>query len=131
LQYLYAARFSSLLRSYPEKTGDAAKPLDSWDDALALLDADLLTTAQDKELAKFIAGLPELLERAAAANSPNLLIAALLEFTDLFNAFYREKQIINPEDPRETETRIAFIYLLKQVMARMLWILGIPAPERM
>ncbi len=88
-----------------------------------------LDTRETHGVEKLLYRFPEIVERAGADYSPNILVTYLTELAGSFNNFYAHEQVINnsPESPY----RIAIVEAFRTVMKNGLDILGIPAPERM
>jgi len=131
LQYLHAARLGSLLRTWPDKMGGAPAPATAAE-AIGSGDFDRQQAEPAaRELLRLVATYPEVVERAAAECAPNLLCAYLHELCDAFNGYYRDVVVIDAAQPEASRSRIALVRVLRTITAHALYVLGIPAPERM
>ncbi len=77
---------------------------------------------------RFIMHYPEVVQRAAAALAPNLLVTYLLELAASWNAFYAQEQVLGSAEERYKQ-RVARAFAA--TMTNGLTLLGIPTPERM
>ncbi len=77
------------------------------------------------EIERLLYRFPEIVERAGQEYAPNYITTYLTELAASFNNFYAKEPIIGDS------YRLAITSAFKIVMRNGLWILGIPAPERL
>jgi arginyl-tRNA synthetase len=119
VQYAHA-RISSILR----RAADAGlRPADSLRGVLA----DEVALG----LAKHALRLPEVVEDAAAAEETQGVTAYATELATAFHAFYRDRRVVDPEDPTTSAGRLALVDATRLSLANALALLGISAPEQM
>jgi arginyl-tRNA synthetase len=89
-------------------------------------------------LAKHIAALPEVVERAAAELVPHLVAQYALELATAWNGYYNHKDEAGRPDsqvvkaaPGLREARLALVRRTKRALAYSLGLLGVAAPEEM
>lgn len=88
-------------------------------------------------LARVMLRYPELLYDAATQLEPHRLTYYAQELAGVFNAFYRDCRVLpsehNPADPpgAVSESRLRLVAAAKQVLANVLSLIGVTAPERM
>ncbi|HEV2126223.1 MAG TPA: DALR anticodon-binding domain-containing protein, partial [Chloroflexota bacterium] len=91
----------------------------------------------EQALARALLRYPEIVYDAALQMEPHRLTYFAQELAGIFNAFYRDCRVLpsdrNPQDPpREvSESRLRLVAASKQVLANVLGIIGVSAPERM
>jgi arginyl-tRNA synthetase len=90
-----------------------------------------LRTPEELRLVGTLARYPEALERTLELRKPSMLTTYLIDLTKDFGVFYRERKVMNPENPDLTAARIALVLATKSVLASGLDLLGIPKPEKM
>ncbi|MBI4094166.1 arginine--tRNA ligase [Candidatus Kaiserbacteria bacterium] len=85
--------------------------------------------AEPSELSRLLHRFPEIVERATEELEPHLLTNYLLEFASAFNRWYANEQILDgtPAAPH----KVALTDAARSTLKNGLWLLGIPAPERM
>jgi arginyl-tRNA synthetase len=122
VQYAHA-RVASLLRQLAEKQlafnkagGDAAR--------------ERLADEREYELMQQLLRFPELIESAAEARSPQVLVNGLRELAAAFHAYYNAVPIL-VEDDALRNARLYLCLAVKQVLANGLRLLGVSAPESM
>jgi len=81
------------------------------------------------ELARLLHRFPEAVEYAAAHSEPHLLTNYLLEFAAAFNSWYAQVHVL--DGTPEAAHKVAIVDAVRRTLKNGLWILGIPAPERM
>jgi arginyl-tRNA synthetase len=116
------ARISSILRTANE-AGVTLQPLED-------VDLSPLTHETETDLVRALADVPEMLARAAELRAPHRVAHAATDIAKRFHAFYTERRVIG-EDDRETQARLWLSRVTQQVLANLLAILGVAAPERM
>jgi arginyl-tRNA synthetase len=116
------ARIASILRK-AAAAGIALRPVEEVDLALLTHDAEL-------ELIGALAGVPSLLRRAAALRAPHRVAHAAQDVAARFHRFYTECRVVS-DDAELTQARLWLSQAAKQVLANLLHVLGVSAPERM
>lgn len=122
VQYAHA-RLCSILRQAKEQGYDIeAMP---GGDQLALLNSP-----EERNLLKKIADLPGEIAVAASIAEPHRLARYVLDLAALFHTFYNSQRVIIQDHDLRT-ARLGLIRSTKQVLANVLSIIGVTAPERM
>jgi arginyl-tRNA synthetase len=116
------ARIASILRKAADD-GIALRPVEEVDLTLLTHDAEL-------ELIDALASVPELLRRAAALRAPHRVAHAAQDVAARFHRFYTECRVVS-DDAELTQARLWLSQAAKQVLANLLHVLGVSAPERM
>ena len=93
-------------------------------------DAALLTSPQERELIRAIAGFPGEIQGAAAELDPSRINRYATELASRFHKFYNACRI-RGEAGEVAEARLALAAAAKQVLENALGILGVSAPESM
>lgn len=119
VQYAHA-RICSLLAALAE---DGVTPAEHPD-------AALLTTPQERDLIRAIAGFPGEIRSAAAELDPSRINRYATELASRFHKFYNACRI-RGEAPAVSSARLALAAAAKQVLENALGILGVSAPESM
>ena len=114
LQYTYAR-----LASIKKKAGGAGK-------------ADFSNLGKEIELSlmKKLVKFPEAVAMAAQNNLSNILTLYLYELCNLVNGFYESSPVLQEEDEKIKNARLALVDLTSRVLEKGLGLLGIKAPER-
>jgi len=94
-----------------------------------------LTTPEEQDLIRRIAGFPDMLAGAALAWEPHRVAFWLQETIAAFHSWYthgkRTGERVIGSDPQTTRGRLFLCRALKQTLANGLAVLGVAAPERM
>ncbi len=120
VQYAHA-RISSILRKAAEAGLRATGSLDG-----ALADDSI-----SRDLAILALRLPEVVEDAAAAHETQGVTAYATDLATAFHAFYRDRRVVDPDDPGTSASRLALVELVRLSLANALGLLGISAPDSM
>lgn len=81
------------------------------------------------ELSRLLHRFPEAVEYAASEMEPHLLTNYLLEFAAAFNRWYANEQIL--DGTSAASHKVALADAARRTLKNGLWLLGIPAPEKM
>jgi arginyl-tRNA synthetase len=120
VQYAHA-RISSILR---KATAEGLSPADSLAGALA---GDEVSLGLAKELLR----LPDVVHDAAEAQETQGITAYATGLATTFHAFYRDRRVVDPDDPATSAARLALVDAVRVTLAASLGLLGISAPESM
>jgi arginyl-tRNA synthetase len=91
---------------------------------------EMLVSTEERDLLKKIADLPGEVALAARLMEPHRLARYVLDLAALFHTFYNSQRVL-VEDPLLRTGRLGLIRSTRQVLANVLKILGVAAPERM
>jgi len=116
------ARIASILRK-AEAEGVALKPV-------ADADLSLLTHETELDLLRALAEIPGKLALAAEQRAPHRLTHASQDLAARFHRFYTECRVVS-DDETLTQARLWLSAATKQVIANLLGLLGVSAPESM
>ncbi|UWG97205.1 arginine--tRNA ligase [Dehalobacter sp. DCM] len=122
VQYAHA-RLCSILRQ-AEEQGFRWKGIPERENLL------LLDSREERDLLKKIADLPGEIALAAKMFEPHRLARYVLDLAALFHTFYNSQRVLVDEEALRT-ARLGLIHSTRQVLANVLGILGVSAPERM
>src|SRR3989344_4437739 len=86
-------------------------------------------SAEPTELSRLLHRFPEAVEYAARELEPHLLTNYLLEFASAFNRWYANEQIL--DGTTAAAHKVALTDASRRTLKNGLWLLGIPAPEKM
>ncbi len=92
-----------------------------------VLAGDEVATSLARELLR----LPEVVEDAARTEETQGVTAYATELATNFHAFYRDRRVIDLDDPLTSAGRLALIDLTRLVIRNTLELLGISAPQAM
>ncbi len=96
-------------------------------------DPALLTHSSELALIRKMLELPEVIALSARQMAPHHLTSYASELAALFHAFYHNCRIVSEDagDAEQTKARIMLARAAKAVLARVLHLMGMNAPERM
>jgi arginyl-tRNA synthetase len=120
VQYAHA-RIASILR----------KAADSGLSANATLDGALSRDDVALGLAKELLTLPDIVRDAANARETQAITTFATELATKFHAFYRDRRVVDADDPATSGQRLALVDATRATLAAALGLLGISAPESM
>ncbi len=121
VQYAHA-RVCSILRKAEEAGLSVPAPGEA--------DLSLLTLAEERDLVRHLAALPETIEGAALAMEPHRLTGYLRDLATTLHNYYHHHRVIT-EDPALSRARLALMTAVRTALVRALALLGVSAPERM
>ncbi len=94
-------------------------------------DLALLQHPSELALIRKLLALPEIITLAASVVAPHHLTLYATELAALFHGFYRDCRVVDPDDLPLTHARLMLVRAAKNVLARVLQLMGMDAPERM
>ena len=116
------ARIASILRKARDE-GVELRPIEE-------ADLSLLSTEPELALLRDLAEVPSLIVTAAAQRAPHRLTHAAQDLAASFHRFYTECRVVSDETAL-TQARLWLSSGTKQVLANLLGLLGVSAPESM
>lgn len=116
VQYAHA-RICSVLSQAPEY-----KPVQ---------DFNLLTSAKETDIIKYLGEFTSVVADAAKTRMPNKVCNYVYKLAGYFHSFYGSYKVIDPENMELTNQRIGLLMAVKDVLASGLDLLGVSAPEKM
>ena len=116
------ARIASILRTAQE-AGIAVRPITEVDLALLVDPAEI-------ELLKGLADVPVTIRTAAELRAPHRIAHAAQDVAARFHRFYTECRVVS-DDEELTEARLWLCRASETVLANLLALVGVSAPERM
>ena len=96
-------------------------------------DVSLLVHPAELALIRHMLRLPELVKKAATGLSPHHLPHYALELAGVFHPFYKQCRVVSslPEDASLNKARLKLVAAAQIVLARVLALMGVSAPESM
>ena len=116
------ARIASILRTARD-AGVTLRPIDD-------VDVSILVEPAEIELLKALADVPALIAKAATLRAPHRVAHASQDLAARFHRFYTECRVVSDEAAR-TQARLWLCRATGTVLANLLGILGVSAPDRM
>ncbi len=92
-----------------------------------VLEGDEVATGLAREALR----LPEVVEDAATSEETHGITAYAMELATVFHAFYRDRHVVDPDDPETSAGRLALVDVTRSAIRNALALLGISAPESM
>jgi arginyl-tRNA synthetase len=117
------ARIASILRK-ADASGLPLKPIEEVDLSLLQHEAEL-------DLLRALADVPGSVATAAELRAPHRLTHVVQDVAARFHRFYTECKVVDLEAPEVSQARLWLAAGTKQVIANLLGILGVSAPESM
>lgn len=121
VQYAHA-RICSIFRQ-AEEQGVAMREL-------ADIDLSRLSTEQEYDLLRKLGELPQEISDAAAGYAPHRIIRYVYELASQFHSYYKAERVMT-DDVEQTQARLALLAATRVVIANVLGLVGVTAPERM
>ena len=118
VQYAHA-RIASILRLAKEREIDYSQG-----------DVSLLTSEPELALIRRLILLPEIVERVAVALEPHHLPYYAQDLATVFHSFYKQCRVVS-EDQALTRARLKLVKASQTVLAKVLRLMGMTAPETM
>jgi arginyl-tRNA synthetase len=116
------ARIASILRKAASE-GVVMRPIDE-------VDLGVLATEPETDLLRGLAEVPQRIAQAAELRAPQRIAHASQDLAARFHRFYTECRVVS-EDEALTQARLWLATGTKQVLANLLGLLGVSAPESM
>ncbi|MBM3206153.1 MAG: arginine--tRNA ligase, partial [Candidatus Staskawiczbacteria bacterium] len=88
------------------------------------------TPLQVRKLEKIMVRFPEVVEEAGEKYEPHIIATYLIELAREFNSYYSKNKIVDNND-EFSPYKVALTRAFSIIIKNGLWLLGIPAPERM
>jgi arginyl-tRNA synthetase len=120
VQYAHA-RISSILS---KAAGAGLQPATSF---AGVIDGDEVAG----RLARQALRLPEVIEDGARSEETHGVTTYAMELATTFHAFYRDRHVVDPDDPMTSAGRLALVSVTQAAIRNSLALLGISAPESM
>jgi arginyl-tRNA synthetase len=118
VQYAHA-RIASILRFAVQKIADYSQG-----------DVSLLRTEPELALIRQLILLPEIVERVAVTLEPHHLPYYALDLATVFHSFYKQCRVVS-KDEALTKARLKLVKATQIVLAKILHLMGMAAPEKM
>lgn len=96
----------------------------------AKADLSKLTSEAEFDLLRKLGELPQEIAEAADGYAPHRLIRYVYELASMFHSYYKAERVIT-EDAAQTGARLALLAAVRTVVANVLRLVGVSAPERM
>jgi arginyl-tRNA synthetase len=96
----------------------------------AAADLTRLTAEAEFELLRKLGELPQEVADAAESFAPHRLIRYVYELASMFHSYYKAERVIT-DDRAQTAARLALLAAVRTVIANVLRLIGVSAPERM
>ena len=116
IQYAIA-RINSILRKAEEKN--------------IALGNIVINTADERNLALKIAQLNAAVWRAHTEKEPSIISDYVYTLAQVFSTFYNSSPIMSAESPEIISSRLALAKLVRDILVKLLYLLGIDSPEVM
>jgi arginyl-tRNA synthetase len=91
----------------------------------------LLSHPSELDLIRKMLELEEQIDLVVEKLSPHNLTHYALDLTKVFSAFYRDCRVVDPENPDLSHARLLLSVAARTVLARVLYLMGMNAPQNM
>lgn len=91
----------------------------------------LITNNEERDLALKIMQLNNIVMRAHESKEPSIISDYAYTLAQTFSTFYNASSIMNAESPEIAASRLRLARLVRDVLTKLLYLLGIEAPEVM
>ena len=91
----------------------------------------VITTKAERDLALKIAQLNAAVMRAHHEKEPSIIADYAYTLAQVFSGFYNEAPIMTAETPELAQSRLTLAKLVRDILVKLLYLLGIEAPEVM
>lgn len=118
-QYAHA-RICNIIKFAQEKGVDPGKSVD----------LSMVGEPEEKKLAKTITYFPDIIEQAALTLEPHRLVYFALDIASDFHYFYERQRVVT-DNKELTHARIYLCQSTQKVLAKVLSLIGVAAPEKM
>lgn len=88
-----------------------------------------ISSENPSDLARLLIRFPEIVEYASTLREPHILATYLIAIASSFNSWYAQEQIL--DGTPAAAHKVALTDAVRKTLKNGLWILGIPAPEKM
>lgn len=121
VQYAHA-RICSIFRQAEEQGVEIPQP--------NAVNFSKLTAEHEYDLLRKMGELPEEIAVAANSYAPHRLVRYVYELAAMLHSYYRAERVIT-EDAEQTAARLVLLGAVRTVIANVLRLIGVSAPERM
>ena len=80
-------------------------------------------------MAKDLLQLPDIVRDAAVARETQAITTYATNLATTFHAFYRDRRVVDPDDPQTSAYRLALVDATRSTLAAALGLLGISRPR--
>lgn len=91
----------------------------------------IITTKDERDLALKIAQLNAAVMRAHAEKEPSIITDYAYTLAQVFSSFYNTSPIMTAETTKMAQSRLSLAKLVRDILVKLLYLLGIEAPEVM
>lgn len=91
----------------------------------------IITNPEERTLALKIMQLNNIIARAQEAKEPSIISDYVYTLAQTFSTFYNVSSIMNAETPEAAASRLRLARIVRDILSKLLYLLGIEAPEVM